>query len=101
MTVSTRLFAVLRMIGRLWSDLPLLARLLKAWQEGRYPGLSFRTMLAVSAALVYVASPVDLLPDFVPGLGLIDDAAVLVWLLHSLAKELEAFRDWEYHRAGM
>jgi uncharacterized membrane protein YkvA (DUF1232 family) len=46
-------------------------------------------------------SPIDLMPDFIPGIGLIDDAAVLALLLHSMAQDLAAFRVWEQHRDGV
>lgn len=89
------------MIRRLWSDLPLLARLLKAWKRGSYRGLSMRTIVSLAAALLYIVSPIDLMPDFIPGIGLIDDAAVLALLLHSIAQELAAFRVWEQNRDGV
>lgn len=95
MKISTRFFEMLRMIGRLWTDLPLLVRLLKAWKRGRYHGLSLRTLASLAIAVIYVLSPIDMIPDFIPGIGLIDDAAVLTLLLHSMAQELAAFRAWE------
>jgi uncharacterized membrane protein YkvA (DUF1232 family) len=101
MRVSTRFLEILRMISRLWSDLPLLARLLKAWKGGTYRGLSMRTIVSLATALLYIVSPIDLMPDFIPGIGLIDDAAVLALLLHSMAQDLAAFRVWEQHRDGV
>jgi len=101
MSVSTRFFEILRMIRRLWSDLPLLARLLKAWKRGSYRGLSMRTIVSLAAALLYIVSPIDLMPDFIPGIGLIDDAAVLALLLHSITQDLAAFRVWEQNRDGV
>ncbi|MCP9439009.1 MAG: DUF1232 domain-containing protein [Nitrospira sp.] len=98
MGISTRLFAMLRMIGRLWYDLPLLIRLLRAWKNGSYPGLSARTLISMAGVLLYVLSPVDLVPDFIPGIGVIDDLAVLALLLQSLAQDLAAFRAWEQGR---
>jgi uncharacterized membrane protein YkvA (DUF1232 family) len=98
MKLSTRFFEMLRMIGRLWSDLPLLVRLLQAWRNGSYQGLSVRTLASMAAALLYVLSPVDLVPDLIPGIGLIDDMAVLALLLHALAQDLAAFRAWEQTR---
>ncbi|MBH0180068.1 MAG: DUF1232 domain-containing protein [Nitrospira sp.] len=95
MTISTRFFEMLRMIGRLWSDIPLLIRLLKAWKNGSYRGLSMRTLVSLAAALLYVLSPVDLVPDFIPGIGMIDDVVVLALLLQSLAQDLAVFRVWE------
>lgn len=98
MRVSTRFFEILQMLGRLWSDLPLLGRLLRAWKRGAYQGLSPRTVLALVGALLYLVSPVDLVPDFIPGIGFIDDAVVLAMLLQTLAQDLAAFRVWEQSR---
>jgi len=98
MAVSTRFFEMLRMIGRLWYDLPLLVRLLRAWKKGSYPGLSMRTLATVATGILYVLSPMDLVPDFIPGVGLIDDVAVLALLLHMLAQDLTVFRAWEQTR---
>lgn len=100
MKVSARFFAILHTIGRLWTDLPLLVRLLRAWKQGTYRGLSVRTLAACAVSLLYVLSPVDMIPDFIPGIGLIDDAAVVMLLLHSLAEDLAAFRVWERNRSG-
>jgi uncharacterized membrane protein YkvA (DUF1232 family) len=100
MKIPMRLLEILRMISRFWSDLPLLVRLLKAWKGGSYRGLSVRTLASCAVALLYVLSPVDLIPDFIPGIGLIDDAAVLALLLHSLAQDLAAFRIWEERRGN-
>lgn len=98
MKVSTRFFDMLRTIGQLWADLPLLIRLLKSWKQGSYRGLSVRTVASVAVAILYILSPVDAIPDFIPGIGLIDDAAILTLLLHSLAQDLAAFRVWEQSR---
>ena len=95
MRVSGRLLHLLRTVGRLWNDIPLLVRLLRAWKDGRYSGLSVQTLVAVVAALLYVISPLDVMPDFIPWIGLFDDAVVLAWLLSCIAKDLDRFRDWE------
>ena len=100
MKVSTRFFEMLRTIGHLWNDLPLLFRLLNAWKQGSYRGLSVRTVASIAVAILYVLSPVDAIPDFIPGIGLIDDAAILALLLHSLAQDLAAFRIWEERRGN-
>jgi uncharacterized membrane protein YkvA (DUF1232 family) len=98
MKISTRVFEMLRTIGHLWADLPLLFRLLKAWKQGSYRGLSVRTIASIAVSILYILSPVDAIPDFIPGIGLIDDAAILALLLHSLAQDLSAFRVWEQNR---
>ncbi len=101
MKISTRFLEMLRTIGHFGADLPLLVRLLKAWKQGSYRGLSVRTIASIAVSILYVLSPVDAIPDFIPGIGLIDDAAILALLLHSLAQDLSAFRVWEQNRNGL
>ncbi len=101
MKISTRFLEMLRTFGHLWTDLPLLLRLLKAWKHGSYRGLSVRTVASIAVSILYILSPVDAIPDFIPGIGLIDDAAILALLLHSLAQDLAVFRLWEQNRHGV
>ncbi len=101
MKISTRFLEMLRTFGHLWTDLPLLLRLLKAWKHGSYRGLSVRTVASIAVSILYILSPVDAIPDFIPGIGFIDDAAIFALLLHSLAQDLAAFRLWEQNRHGV
>jgi uncharacterized membrane protein YkvA (DUF1232 family) len=76
-----------------------LPRLVTATFLGRYRGTSRARLLAMAAALVYVVSPVDLVPElFVPFLGLVDDAFVVAWLAGTVLLETERFLEWEAHR---
>ena len=43
---------------------------------------------------MYFLSPVDAIPDFIPVFGMLDDIAVLAWLMKTLDDELNAFRAW-------
>ena len=80
--VPALLIAVARKRSRLKlvkSDLRLLQELLVAWVRGEYRGLSRQALLSVIAALAYFLSPVDIVPDFIFGVGLLDDLAVDGW----------------------
>lgn len=46
--------------------------------------ISARAKLVAAGALGYIALPVDLAPDFLPGLGLLDDVAVALLALEAL-----------------
>jgi uncharacterized membrane protein YkvA (DUF1232 family) len=72
-----------------------LPRLWKAWRSGNYPELPRSQVVLWAVALVYVVSPIDLLPEFLPVIGVTDDAGVLVWLLSSLSIASGAFLRWE------
>lgn len=81
--------------GELWEDTQILVRLLKAWRSGAYNGVSSQSLAVMVAGILYVISPLDLIPDFVPVIGFVDDASVMAWLFESIGKELKNFRQWE------
>lgn len=70
-------------------------RLVRAYARGSYRDISWRSLLILVAAVVYFVMPVDLMPDFILGLGLLDDAAILAWTLRTLNQDLEQFLAWE------
>ena len=51
-------------------------------------------MLLVTA-VVYLLMPIDLIPDVIVGLGLLDDVALFGWVLKSISTELDVFTRWE------
>lgn len=52
----------------------------------RDPAVPKRAKLAPGLVLVYLAMPIDLIPDFIPGLGHLDDALVVAWAIRHLVK---------------
>jgi uncharacterized membrane protein YkvA (DUF1232 family) len=74
-------------------------RLVTATLLGRYSGATRTRLLMMAVAVLYVVSPVDLVPElFVPFLGLVDDAFVVAWLAGAVLLETERFIDWERHQ---
>lgn len=52
----------------------------------RDPDVPRRTKLVAAGTVAYLALPVDLIPDFIPGLGYLDDALLVAWAIrHVLA----------------
>jgi uncharacterized membrane protein YkvA (DUF1232 family) len=47
----------------------------------------------VIAALVYFISPLDVMPDFVPFVGYLDDLGVIAWTIKFLGKEIRTYYD--------
>lgn len=73
----------------------LVWRLLRAQIKGQYRVQSFRFLLILVAAVIYFLNPLDLVPDFIIGIGLTDDLAVVTWVFQAAASELDAFLKWE------
>jgi uncharacterized membrane protein YkvA (DUF1232 family) len=79
--------------------LTALPRLVWATFRGEYQGTSRGRLLAIIGALLYVISPVDLVPELVlPFIGLGDDAVVIGWIAVALINDTESFLRWERER---
>ena len=84
-------------VGARLTSLP---RLVWATIRGEYVGTSRGRLIGIVAALAYVISPIDLVPElFLPFVGLGDDALVISWIAASLINETESFLGWERDRA--
>ncbi|MFC4355524.1 YkvA family protein [Chryseomicrobium palamuruense] len=73
----------------------LLVEFVKAWYKREYRHVSKGTILSIVAALLYFVSPIDLIPDFLLGIGFIDDIAVLGFAYKRISKDLEKFKAWK------
>jgi uncharacterized membrane protein YkvA (DUF1232 family) len=80
---------------QLRDDLAPIRRLVLSYLKGSYRDASVKELAQAVAAISYVASPIDLIPDF--GLwGLKDDAKFVRWMSDVLAEPLAAYAAWEH-----
>ncbi len=57
--------------------------------------VSKSTLAIIIGTLVYVISPIDLVPDIVPVLGLLDDAAIIAAAVKALHDEIKRYNEWK------
>ena len=82
--------------GKYLSDVPVLISLVKAFVEKRYTDIPIGSIIAIVGGLIYFLSPIDIIPDFIPGVGIVDDAAVIalaIKLVHDDVTEYKAWRE--------
>ncbi|MCH5175175.1 MAG: DUF1232 domain-containing protein [Prevotellaceae bacterium] len=60
----------------------------------RYKDYNLLNLIVIVGALVYVVTPIDLMPDFIP-MGLIDDTAILLWAVAEFSDELGKYKQWK------
>ena len=60
------------------------------WAYVRDPNVHWAQKALPLAGLVYLVSPIDLVPDFIPGAGLLDDAGVIGMIVWRLGAVLAA-----------
>lgn len=56
---------------------------------------SFWSILVFSTEIIYILSPIDIIPDFTLGIGQIDDAVVLLLCLNFMEKDLYKYKEWK------
>lgn len=76
----------------------ILGGLLKAYATGEYRQIELPSLLKIVAGFIYFISPIDLIPDFLPYIGLTDDVALFLFIMKSIDDELTKFDQWKKDR---
>lgn len=97
---SRKTASPLRDFTETWSDLSAMIRLIRAYAAGEYRDLRWGNLATIIGAIIYFVSPIDLVPDYIPFLGYLDDAFVVGIALKSVRRSLDAFLTWENGRAA-
>lgn len=58
---------------------------------GKYKGYDIKKLSVIVGAIIYVVTPIDFLPDFMPP-GFIDDLSIIAWAMKEAAAELERYK---------
>jgi uncharacterized membrane protein YkvA (DUF1232 family) len=78
-----------------WAYFQAMLRLIRAYYRGDYRTVPMTTLLIIVAAVIYVVNPLDLIPDWVPGLGFLDDAFIVAFAVRKTQRALDDFMAWE------
>jgi uncharacterized membrane protein YkvA (DUF1232 family) len=85
-------------LAEVWTYLMALFRLLQAYISRDYVDIPWGSIVMIIGAIIYFVSPVDLIPDFLPVAGMIDDAAVVGFVVIQVKTDLDNFLAWEASR---
>ena len=72
-----------------------LVRLVRSYVGGEYRQIHTTTIVSGVGVLLYVLSPIDLVPDFIPVVGFLDDLSLISWFVGKFNGEIVRFREWE------
>jgi uncharacterized membrane protein YkvA (DUF1232 family) len=84
--------------GETWPYLLAMVRVVRDYQRAEYRDIAAAKLLIIIAAIIYFVSPFDVIPDWIPVLGHIDDAFVVSLALKSVRTDLDTFMAWETAR---
>jgi uncharacterized membrane protein YkvA (DUF1232 family) len=78
-----------------WPYLQTMLRLIRAYYRNDYRAVPETSLVVIIAAIIYVVSPLDVIPDAIPAIGFLDDATILALALQRTRKDLDDFMIWE------
>ena len=81
-------------VGKKFSMIPVMISLVKNYVQGKYTTVPYGTILAVLSALVYFLFPIDIIPDFIPLAGYLDDMAVVGLCMNMVSIDIETYEKW-------
>lgn len=82
--------------GELLSNVNNLFAMVKAYAKGEYKGLKHTDVAMMLAGILYFLTPIDLIPDAIPVIGLMDDISIISWLINKFTNEIDQFARWKY-----
>ena len=82
-------------LSQYWNDIKTSFSLIRDWFSGAYDKVPARMIVSLAGALIYLVSPLDLIPDWVPMAGLVDDAAILAFVFQLSKVDLNVYRQWK------
>lgn len=70
-------------------------RMLRAYINGNYREIPWKSLLMIIGSLIYFMMPLDLIPDFIPVTGFADDISIILLVFASINEDIEAFLEYE------
>ena len=84
----------LKKVGEKLSRIPLLVDMAKSYFKKEYKEIPKGVLIAIISALFYFVLPTDVIPDFLPGLGYVDDVAVVATCVNLIDYDIKKYIAW-------
>lgn len=81
-------------LGGALAYIPKMGMLINSYIRGQYMDVPIGTIIGVIGVVMYFVLPIDAVPDFVPGVGYLDDAAVASGSLYLIKGDLDEYMRW-------
>ena len=86
-------------LARFIEDGKLLIAIVKDYWAGAYRQIPYGAIASIVFTLIYVLNPFDLMADFLPVIGQLDDVAVMGACLLLVEQDLHKYKDWKEGQA--
>jgi uncharacterized membrane protein YkvA (DUF1232 family) len=93
--VRTHLRSIPDRMQKLANQSALMLELVDDFRAGTYRAVAWRSLAIAAGALLYSISPADVIPDYVPGAGALDDAIVLGLAIRLVKRDLTRYCEYK------
>lgn len=81
-------------VGDIIAVLPVFISLVRNYVKKEYTDIPIGSIIAIVSTIAYVVSPIDIIPDAIPGAGYLDDAAVVTACLTLVKSDVDEYVAW-------
>ncbi len=85
---------VIPVAGKTLSMIPTLIELIRSYIKKEYKDIPIGSIIAIISALLYWLTPIDAIPDTLPGIGYVDDVSVLALCLKLVKSDIDDYEKW-------
>ncbi len=85
-------------LGKQFENFKLMWSLLQDYWAREYTDVPWKLIAAIGFAVAYLVSPLDIIPDFLPVMGFVDDATVFAMVVSTFQSELNDYKEWKKNR---
>jgi len=82
-------------LSKLGHNLRIFLKMIQAYTKGLYREAPWKSMVGIVAGIIYFLMPIDLIPDFIPFTGFIDDFTVIMLISNAFQQDIEQFEIWD------
>ncbi len=91
----------LRIIGKYFKEASLVCNMINDYICKRYTAVPTATVITLLAAVLYFVSPIDIIPDFLPLIGHLDDMLVFSFVQEAMKVDIKKYEKWKKEKENL